>query len=375
MTAGEQKKTYRHIRAISDKLGDMILTYGMIEIHSMYRLFTESFREKMTETEFYRFLYWHARFNSLLQTVYSPDGTCFAVMDGLDPARILTDMERYAGSLGYKTFPPGELQAAAGNTWDRFPELHMLYGCLHFSMGLPEQMTEEMLTDVCCAVKSGCTLPEVFGRMSALGLKERPLRTACQLWEILSGLVLTLPMPMLKGRSREEYGALKKVSPWSLGVTGEPGGGNGPDRPMYDFPAEIQERMSQAMCVSVPDMNRLASYRRKEHIRSEEFLYLLAQAYASACEFAKARKLADDLAKSSKRGRKAAEHLEEVISGGEMAMDDDVEMEDAFGWGGFWEEQAGAAKQQPYVRTQPKVGRNDPCPCGSGKKYKHCCGK
>ncbi|MFO7849605.1 MAG: SEC-C metal-binding domain-containing protein [Spirochaetia bacterium] len=26
-------------------------------------------------------------------------------------------------------------------------------------------------------------------------------------------------------------------------------------------------------------------------------------------------------------------------------------------------------------RTTPKVGRNDPCPCGSGKKYKHCCGR
>jgi preprotein translocase subunit SecA len=25
--------------------------------------------------------------------------------------------------------------------------------------------------------------------------------------------------------------------------------------------------------------------------------------------------------------------------------------------------------------TEPKVGRNQPCPCGSGKKYKHCCGK
>jgi preprotein translocase subunit SecA len=32
------------------------------------------------------------------------------------------------------------------------------------------------------------------------------------------------------------------------------------------------------------------------------------------------------------------------------------------------------AKARP-VRTGPKVGRNDPCPCGSGKKYKHCCGK
>ncbi len=32
------------------------------------------------------------------------------------------------------------------------------------------------------------------------------------------------------------------------------------------------------------------------------------------------------------------------------------------------------AKIKP-VRTGPKVGRNDPCPCGSGKKYKNCCGK
>jgi len=29
----------------------------------------------------------------------------------------------------------------------------------------------------------------------------------------------------------------------------------------------------------------------------------------------------------------------------------------------------------PYVRQTPKVGRNDPCPCGSGKKYKQCHGK
>ena len=28
-----------------------------------------------------------------------------------------------------------------------------------------------------------------------------------------------------------------------------------------------------------------------------------------------------------------------------------------------------------YRRIQPKVGRNDPCPCGSGKKYKKCCGR
>ncbi|HTO52389.1 MAG TPA: SEC-C metal-binding domain-containing protein [Myxococcota bacterium] len=30
--------------------------------------------------------------------------------------------------------------------------------------------------------------------------------------------------------------------------------------------------------------------------------------------------------------------------------------------------------QEPYVRGAPKIGRNDPCPCGSGKKFKKCHG-
>ncbi len=37
-------------------------------------------------------------------------------------------------------------------------------------------------------------------------------------------------------------------------------------------------------------------------------------------------------------------------------------------------EPAQAGKHQPLRRTERKVGRNEPCPCGSGKKYKHCCG-
>ena len=35
----------------------------------------------------------------------------------------------------------------------------------------------------------------------------------------------------------------------------------------------------------------------------------------------------------------------------------------------------GSAKKEPVVRKDKKIGRNEPCPCGSGKKYKNCCGK
>lgn len=41
---------------------------------------------------------------------------------------------------------------------------------------------------------------------------------------------------------------------------------------------------------------------------------------------------------------------------------------------GFEGDNAGE-KKKPYVRKTKKIGRNDPCPCGSGKKYKNCCGK
>jgi uncharacterized protein YecA (UPF0149 family) len=38
------------------------------------------------------------------------------------------------------------------------------------------------------------------------------------------------------------------------------------------------------------------------------------------------------------------------------------------------ERAASQRPQAPVVNSAPKVGRNDPCPCGSGKKYKKCCG-
>ncbi len=38
-------------------------------------------------------------------------------------------------------------------------------------------------------------------------------------------------------------------------------------------------------------------------------------------------------------------------------------------------EQAQAEEQAPYVREERKIGRNEPCPCGSGKKYKQCHGR
>ena len=39
------------------------------------------------------------------------------------------------------------------------------------------------------------------------------------------------------------------------------------------------------------------------------------------------------------------------------------------------EAQAPEPAKQPFIRSERKIGRNEPCPCGSGKKYKQCHGR
>lgn len=39
-----------------------------------------------------------------------------------------------------------------------------------------------------------------------------------------------------------------------------------------------------------------------------------------------------------------------------------------------WDDEDELGYSEPYIRQEQKIGRNDPCPCGSGKKYKKCCG-
>ncbi len=79
-------------------------------------------------------------------------------------------------------------------------------------------------------------------------------------------------------------------------------------------------------------------------------------------QFFRVRVVSED---SSRRERKLSESRDFQLPGFTAgAMDED----------GMQLQNIGGGKQEP-VRKGLRVGRNDPCPCGSGKKYKHCCGK
>lgn len=58
-----------------------------------------------------------------------------------------------------------------------------------------------------------------------------------------------------------------------------------------------------------------------------------------------------------------AEHLYSLPQWKDIFSDEELEV--------LYKEQK---RSKTVVNTEAKVGRNDPCPCGSGKKYKKCCG-
>ena len=72
-----------------------------------------------------------------------------------------------------------------------------------------------------------------------------------------------------------------------------------------------------------------------------------------------------------KRQKQTAVHEQSGNTASSMAQDSDIQRQ---------QQQAidnsqVSEKKEPIRRTEAKIGRNDPCPCGSGKKYKKCCGK
>ncbi len=76
---------------------------------------------------------------------------------------------------------------------------------------------------------------------------------------------------------------------------------------------------------------------------------------------------------SSRYNKEAHKHVDHVQAFLRALRDEEEDMDADERWAeesaSLWEDE----REQPYVREQPKIGRNDPCPCGSGKKYKKCC--
>ncbi len=372
LPAALRKQTYQEMGLFSKRLKTLVLVYGLIDFDSLRDILQRVYHTVVTPETFCRYIYWHGRFNNLLQTLYRADsGKAYAAVLQLDADYIMGRMLHYSEDLEYVHFSKNELREKANNLTMRNDWVEELCDILLYRLGISAKVVDDIIEFIFPKIVEGHSLPFVLESMLHILPVEPELSDLGELWFAVAGLLLELELPMLKGRSRQQYAKEKGISAWDIDMVEEK------KKPvhvkechMYEFDPIIQEAMFQAVnFASERDIKRLEAYLQKEEIHSEEFLYLLAKANIVGGLFQKADSLIRRLRASSPRGKNGAEALQEMLEAGIEVTDEPEEDDDLF------MDRWLSPVSLPYVRETPKIGRNDPCPCGSGKKYKKCCGR
>lgn len=369
-----KKQTYRKLNNFSKKLDTLILVYGMIDFDTVPQMFFQIYHDKFETDTFRRYMYWYALMNDLVAITHDCDGKCYVSDTQLNLVSVGADMKQYADDLKYIIFPASQLKKMSENIGARSEWMDIFFEALHFQLDLSKDEAAEILNDIFPAIMNGDDIIDILDMVYAQ-LPETPnLIETCYLWKCIASLMLDLPLPMLKGRNRSQYAQQTGISPWRTGMLKKAVRcRDSKELHMSQFPWEIQESMLLTDSVG---RNRLLQYQGENKIQSEEFLCLLAEALIQECEFAAAEPLIQKLRNSSSRGKKAAEYLEKKAENGWAIMDDeDTIYPDALSLLHPWKNPGFSSPSpiQTYRRETPKIGRNSPCPCGSGKKYKNCC--
>ena len=221
LRADIKKQTYRELNGFSQQLEDIILAYGIVDFDSLFGMFEKIYHKTMEQKDFCRYVYWYARYNNLVQTLYSLDGTNYVASKQLDAMFVLEKMLYYSENLDYILFSKKELRRMADNIGEGSEWIDILFTTLCYEMDFPESMASQIVEEMYSGIMNGLSLPEIIDIVDEVVPQEFELMEMSELWETTAGLMLDLKLPMLKGRNRNRYAEENNISPWEIGMTGD----------------------------------------------------------------------------------------------------------------------------------------------------------
>lgn len=370
--AKTRKNVYNLLNKFDDRMGKLIHVYGVVELDCLYQMYKKLYDKHMEKDDFLRIIYWHCRFNDFMDTVYQPDGTTYAASKELDAGKAILKIRDYAAELSYAEYSRKEIEYKAYDLANRSDWLDALYTIFYYRMKMYPLEAQDLLLQVVGAIMSGNVLDEIILNLQKECEQSWSIGLSTEIWTAIAGIMLDLELPMLKGRTRVQYAEEMKCSPWTVGmVTESEQITNSKEKHMYQFPVEVQQQMYEAVKYGEEQsVKYLVDHKEENQVCSEEYIYLLADVCITFDKTDIAEKLIRELKRSAPGGKKEARELEDRLRQRYEVVDDDDWFDDFLQIPPTYEQ-----IQQPYVRTSAKIGRNDPCPCGSGKKYKKCCGR
>lgn len=363
---------YQRIDDISEKMRLLFLAYGLLEVDVLYQMLCETWKIQVEQEEFLRILYWHCRFCGLIQSGIDPEGrTEYVASMDLELVETLLDRRRYAADVEYPKFSVEELKERSGPLLEQSSSWALYGNYLVQVCGMEEEVMVEWVEMAFSAIRCGDSATDLMDGIFEI-FQPSNLMEWTELWLCTMEICMQTGLPMLKGYSREEYAELTGTPAYELGLFAPEALEETAleNHHLFELPMEMQCRIYYASKVKGEGgfAEELKDILQKSG-NNYEVAFLLMNGYIFSQKFSKAKNLLLDL-KRRLPGRDAS--VEEVL----RFLKEREKAEKGNGeWDPFFLEEMKGGSQVPYRRKEAKVGRNAPCPCGSGKKYKNCCGK
>lgn len=357
----------------TEDIGKYVIMYGCISFRDLYDVYCNEMNVEIDKESFCRNIFWYLRMRQRAVTSYYRDdsdvfASSYIGVWEADIINVCGYIEEYMHGWKCKIYTNKQCD-------DMIKGFNVYYEEWEYMTDVLAQLSTsenvfDFVYDMFCGVRDGWDVYDVLGNIYEYFEIDTAIDHA-QIWLATLKAVMNTDIPMLKSYSRQEY--FSRMKEW----------------PPMLYPLEDEEILEKTCdperigrIVKLPNDVQMAIYNimceKNEPIKdikwiddicgdNPEWLYLLGLKYIGWEQIEKAREIFNKLERVCKDS-----NIKDVIDKFYDYYDSVTGriMDELFD-----EKIISYPKGETYVRSEEKVGRNAPCPCGSGKKYKHCCGR
>lgn len=369
----DAEKIFGRLKAFDKKLAAIIRSYGFIEVDEAIDMIRDSTDIRISTKEYKIMLYWHSRMNDYVTTGYNKFTTqSFIIAPGLDANAIMLYRfdHKISDILDYRPIDFNDRATYSDNLAETFFCWNNLCNILTDYYGMDEQTVSECVTDIYFDTVAGKSGAYLYDRLKEL-LPKKDAFLLSKVWHAAFSCAFEMGLPHLKGYSRDEYIQKTGKLPKDLPI-----GEKLPKKTSIDqntelryFPEEDQIKLYFLQVVDNLMENKEESAAIAEDLlaRYPDNKYLLAylpDVFMALGQKDKAKEVLNKLRIMDHSVQKEVKKMLQIIDSNLQLPYFEDEDYDAFEY---------YDHQETVRRENPKIGRNDPCPCGSGKKFKKCC--
>ncbi|SFC26950.1 IS1096 element passenger TnpR family protein [Butyrivibrio sp. YAB3001] len=378
------KKIYKELEKFDRQIGGLMRNYGVVEINRLAPIIKDIWGKDVDSKDTIIKTYLHCTMPSRLSTATDYlAGESYVVAPGIDAQSVMEYRKnKLSSDVDYRPFTKNDPNVSSSDMCESYFCWEDMEGLFEQELQLDSDEIGQNMEYLFMKTLDGCDATELFDVLCDIYPTDNPFILS-QYWMISSSCVLETGIPHLMGHSRYEYFELTGQRPPELPITKFGTNGKkskGPKAHLLNFPEDIQWelyelQLTDKMKDKKEEYAQRAEVMLNKYPENLELMAMMVDLFLAFDMKDKSKFLLHRMKKLDSSLSTEVNRMLKMIDKGIIPnyIDSELPFHDDVNDFNLWGEDDFDVVQQPVVREHPKIGRNDPCPCGSGKKFKKCC--